>query len=141
MWNIYPYTNFHELNADWILQKIKEIYKDNKSLSETVKLSTALLDEKLKNVDDDIKKILENMIETGELESIIANTIVPLNYLNDLENKKILIFSLPDVVVSEFVSCEVSELLVFFSATFVVSELKPATAFTYVSLSFRVLLI
>lgn len=104
MWNMYPYSNFHELNADWILQKIKEIYKDNKSLSETVKSSIALLDEKLKNVDDDIKKILENMIESGELESIIANTVVPLNYLNDLENKKILIMgdSISDETVSTY---------------------------------------
>lgn len=30
-WNKYPYTNFHELNLDWILQKIKEM---DKSLSE-----------------------------------------------------------------------------------------------------------
>ena len=24
-WNRYPYTNFHELNLDWIIKKIKEL--------------------------------------------------------------------------------------------------------------------
>ena len=24
-WNRYPYTNFHELNLDWIIQKIQEL--------------------------------------------------------------------------------------------------------------------
>lgn len=28
MFNTYPYTDFHELNADWILSKVKEL--DNK---------------------------------------------------------------------------------------------------------------
>lgn len=25
MFNTYPYTDFHELNADWILSKVKEL--------------------------------------------------------------------------------------------------------------------
>ena len=24
-WNRYPYTNFHELNLDWIIKKIQEL--------------------------------------------------------------------------------------------------------------------
>lgn len=36
-WNKYPQTNFHELNADWIISKIKE-------LTDTVEEYTALVD-------------------------------------------------------------------------------------------------
>ncbi len=40
-WNKYPYTNFHELNLDWILQKIKEI---DESLSEFEALNKITFD-------------------------------------------------------------------------------------------------
>lgn len=35
--NLYPYTNFHELNLDWIIEKIKE---NSENLVEFVKLNT-----------------------------------------------------------------------------------------------------
>lgn len=31
-WNKFPYTNFHELNLDWILNKIKDIISGNQSV-------------------------------------------------------------------------------------------------------------
>lgn len=40
-WNKYPYTDFHELNQDWILQKIKEM---DKSLSEFEALNKITFD-------------------------------------------------------------------------------------------------
>lgn len=37
MFNFFPYTNFHELNADWILKKVKELEKSFSHLSEEIK--------------------------------------------------------------------------------------------------------
>lgn len=35
-WNKYPYTNFHELNLDWILEKIKEFQAELESIREGI---------------------------------------------------------------------------------------------------------
>lgn len=37
MFNFFPYTNFHELNADWILKKVKEVGEGFSHLSEEIK--------------------------------------------------------------------------------------------------------
>lgn len=37
MFNFFPYTNFHELNADWILKKVKEIGENVSHFSEEIK--------------------------------------------------------------------------------------------------------
>lgn len=35
-WNKYPYTNFHELNLDWILEKIREFQAEVESIREDI---------------------------------------------------------------------------------------------------------
>lgn len=35
-WNKYPYTNFHELNLDWVLAKIKEFQAEIESIREGI---------------------------------------------------------------------------------------------------------
>lgn len=36
--NVYPYTDFHELNADWMLGKVKELdYKINDGIQQWVR--------------------------------------------------------------------------------------------------------
>ena len=54
-WNRYPYTDFHELNLDYILKKMKELEADlDGLLAEAVRQATenaeAYVDEKLANV-------------------------------------------------------------------------------------------
>ena len=54
-WNRYPYTDFHELNLDYILKKMKELEADlDGLLAEAVRRATenaeAYVDEKLANV-------------------------------------------------------------------------------------------
>ena len=54
-WNKYPYTDFHELNLDYILKKMKELEADlDGLLAEAVRQATenaeAYVDEKLANV-------------------------------------------------------------------------------------------
>lgn len=54
-WNRYPYTDFHELNLDYVLKKMKEIEADlDGLLSEAVRQATenaeAYVDEKLADV-------------------------------------------------------------------------------------------
>lgn len=57
----FPYTNFHELNLDWVLQKIKEL--------------GSVYD----NIDDRITKIvteyLDKFIEGGDLEKIVTEVL------------------------------------------------------------------
>ena len=46
-WNKFPYTNFHELNLDWILNKIKDIISGNQSVGVAEK---AIADEDGNNI-------------------------------------------------------------------------------------------
>lgn len=32
----FPYTNFHDLNLDWILQRVEEVYKAEEAQNETI---------------------------------------------------------------------------------------------------------
>ncbi len=54
--NSYPYTNFHELNADWILEKINEFDGRIENLQETITSDVkAYVDSQLQATIDEIK--------------------------------------------------------------------------------------
>lgn len=91
-----PYTNFHELNLDWFLDKFKELLKEwadmqtdftdltaaVNSLREYVANYFANLD-----VQDEVNKKLDEMAESGELAAAIASyadNIVNTFYFPDL---------------------------------------------------------
>lgn len=70
----FPYSNFHELNLDWVLREVKRVIaeaaqasKDVASIREYVQNYFANLD-----VSDEINAKLEDMAQSGELENIIA---------------------------------------------------------------------
>lgn len=84
MRNKYPYTNFHELNADWILQKMKEV-------EETGQDNTKILEEALNSIPSTVTEKINELIENGLLAEEIEKINVGLSYLNVLENKHILI--------------------------------------------------
>ena len=64
MWHNFPYTNFHELNLDWILNHIKDF-------GETVEKLKDEIDDAIKYMKDNIvattQNIINQYIESGEL--------------------------------------------------------------------------
>lgn len=64
----FPWTNVHELNLDWIVKKIKELYQD------TQNLETALNQIK-ENLSDDVKAQLEAWLEDGTLQELVDETL------------------------------------------------------------------
>lgn len=88
----FPYSNFHDLNLDWILQKVKEAMQGYADLSTKVDgfevtLQGALdyINNYFKNLDvqDEIDKKLQEMADSGELANIVAQFIkAPFVYLN-----------------------------------------------------------
>lgn len=88
----FPYSNFHDLNLDWIIQKVKEAMQGYADLSTKVDgfevtLQGALdyINNYFKNLDvqDEIDKKLQEMADSGELANIVARFIkAPFTYLN-----------------------------------------------------------
>ncbi len=88
IFNEFPYTNFHEMNLDWILAKVKELaaewfsYKENMELWKT-ETETAFqeLETYVMNyfanldVDEEISDKLDQMLADGDLNSIIAPAV------------------------------------------------------------------
>ena len=88
IFNEFPYANFHEMNLDWILAKVKELaaewlsYKENMELW---KADTEAAFRELKNyvmnyfanldVDEEISDKLDQMLADGDLNSIIAPAV------------------------------------------------------------------
>ena len=60
MFNFFPYTNFHELNADWILKKVKEVGEGfvnfTKEITEKVNNLSVKIDNEIKEIPDIVKK-------------------------------------------------------------------------------------
>lgn len=85
----FPYTNFHELNMDWLLQKVKEWVAKCEELQLSFNsLSDAFddLNEYVTNFLDEfvnhenlivlVHNELERMLEAGELNAIIGNFVI-----------------------------------------------------------------
>jgi hypothetical protein len=85
----FPYSNFHDLNLDWIISEVKKAIEGFKALSaktddfETT-LNNALeyINNYFKNLDvqEEINNKLEEMKENGELADIIAAFLKAPNY-------------------------------------------------------------
>lgn len=85
----FPYSNFHDLNLDWIISEVKKAIEGFKALSaktddfETT-LNNALeyINNYFKNLDvqEEINNKLEEMKKNGELADIIASFLKAPNY-------------------------------------------------------------
>lgn len=64
----FPYTNFHELNLDWLCKHIKELEEQIHDLTN-------------KNIDEAINQRIDEMIDNGEFSSILNNTGVQMQNL------------------------------------------------------------
>lgn len=89
--DLFPYTNFHELNLDWIINTVKELKTQWEStetewnnLRDYVMNYFANLD-----VDEEINAKLESMLADGSLEALITPYIDTRfnSVYNDLESK------------------------------------------------------
>ena len=70
----FPYTNFHELNIDWVLKKAKELAGIAKESADSAKQAIGKADEALKkfdeilaNLEPELRKILIELINEGIL--------------------------------------------------------------------------
>lgn len=90
--NKYPYTDFHELNADWLLETVKDAAAEAQEASETV----ATYNDRLTTVEGDLAPIKAAMPglasdvsglqhDVGIMDSLITNTINP--GLDTLQNE------------------------------------------------------
>ncbi len=84
MFHEYPYSNFHELNADWLINQVKDTQTKLEHVNETIKSET--------------EKQVTELFESGAFDTKIdeliggVNTrLESVNYLDTLKNKKVLI--------------------------------------------------
>lgn len=70
MWWRFPYTNFHELNLDWVIQKIKDFSNEIDNVNNTIKES--------------VNAEIKNLIDSGYFEDIIDSEL--LDGLNEKVN-------------------------------------------------------
>ena len=65
MFNIYPYTDFHELNLDWVLQKLRDLQAQmdeliQKAIDEAKDYAKEYIDEQLGQIEDDFAELQNN---------------------------------------------------------------------------------
>lgn len=84
LFNKFPYTNFHEVNTDWIINEIKrlvteweenhgeitEYYKKFDELKEYV--NTKFIE---MNITEEVKKQVTELVESGQLDEIISSVV------------------------------------------------------------------
>lgn len=103
LFNKFPYTNFHEVNTDWIVKEVRAVSEQVLSL-----------DSKLTEIQDDVNSQLQNinatiaqkasdevkrLVDEGRFDELITPALEQLGkdlqdktqYLNTLANKSILI--------------------------------------------------
>lgn len=81
-WNNFPFTNFHELNLDWIIRKVKEL---ETGFIDVVKKVNDAVQEIPKEVDN----VLNGWKDDGTLGTMIDTLYGSLSYLDVMKNKTI----------------------------------------------------
>lgn len=94
-WNKFPFTNFHEMNLNWIIEIVKNLKESFESLSSVVdkKLSDfqKVIDDVPAMVKTNTKSILNDWLENGTLGDVVEQTYKSVSYLNTLQDKSLLI--------------------------------------------------
>ena len=80
MFENWPYTNFHDLNLDWILKTMREQVAEIKSKTDLINANTADIDE-LKRQTAELEDQIQSLIESGFSPSFAGdwdiNTVYP----------------------------------------------------------------
>ena len=99
MFNIYPYTDFHELNLDWILQKMRDLQAQmdelvQKAIDEAKEYAKEYIDEQLGQIEQDFADLKQNFntlnnqyhSDFNTLSNIVNNFIINTTAtVNDLK--------------------------------------------------------
>lgn len=81
----FPYTNFHEMNLTWIIETVNNLVDEWIAMQgdfdnlegKFEELKQYVEDYFIKiNVEDEVKKVINSMKESGELESIISDALL-----------------------------------------------------------------
>ena len=77
MINKYPYTNFHELNLDWIIGKIKDLINSNNQLVEDMDALKTYVENYFANLDvsEEVNAKLDEMITDGTFVALVQQAI------------------------------------------------------------------
>lgn len=80
-WNKYPYTNFHELNLDWVLEEMKRLQAEmdglvEEAVTQAVALSKEYTDSKLAGIEEDFAQLQNGFnalsIQVSDLAGLVA---------------------------------------------------------------------
>lgn len=69
----FPYTNFHDLNLDWIIARFKEFIADNKTIHESIELLKSEIENIDINITEQIREELLSMVEDGTFAELLTN--------------------------------------------------------------------
>lgn len=98
-WNKFPFTNFHEINLNWLISTMKDLVNgySNFTTEVTNKIDTFVdnytekVDKIPQLVQTDVTDIMNIYRADGTFSEIIESTYGAVSYLNTLQNKSLLI--------------------------------------------------
>lgn len=61
LFNQFPYTNMHELNLDWILDRVKEIWNNQQEVNKTLESLQTQINELGENLDEKVDEWLSKL--------------------------------------------------------------------------------
>lgn len=81
LWNMFPFSNFHELNLDWLINNVKELTTE---INETI---TNLP----KQIGDEVSKQLRHILTENDIKVLVEKTYGAVSYLNTMQEKNIVL--------------------------------------------------
>ena len=75
-YDIYPYTNLHELNLDWILQEMKRVSAESASTKEAQAELKEFVEQHIDEIPAEVARQLQEMADSGELVELLGGSIV-----------------------------------------------------------------
>lgn len=92
-WNNFPFTNFHELNLDWIIGKVKNLETGFmnvvKKVDDTLPVIKKEVDDAIQQIPTEINNVLTGWKDDGTLGTIMDTIYGGLSYLDVMKDKTI----------------------------------------------------